>query len=65
MFSLSRHRTIVSGWPRRRRLAQLDNDKCIYNLRGVRPFLSLKAWPAKPIPKPKSTLKHSEGWNHA
>lgn len=46
-------------------IAKLDNDKCIYNLRGVRPFLSRKAWPGKPIPKPKSTLKHSKGWNPA
>ena len=43
-------------------LAQLDNDKCIYNLRGLHPFLSRKAWPGTTIPKPKSTLKHSKGW---
>ena len=41
-------------------LAQLDNDKCIYNLRGLHPFLSRKAWPGTTIAKPKSTLKHSE-----
>ena len=46
-------------------LAQLDNDKCIYNLRGLHPFLSRKAWPGTTITKPKSTLKHSEGWKAA
>ena len=46
-------------------LAQLDNDKCIYNLRGLHPFLSRKAWPGTTITKPKSTLKHSEGWRKA
>ena len=46
-------------------LAQLDNDKCIYNLRGLHPFLSRKAWPGTTIAKPKSTLKHSEGWRKA
>ena len=46
-------------------LAQLDNDKCIYNLRGLHPFLSRKAWPGTTIAKPKSTLKHSEGWKAA
>ena len=50
-------------------LAQLDNNKCIYNLRGVHPFLSNKAWPNKnntvDIPKPKSTLKHTKGWKTA
>ncbi len=35
-------------------LAQLDNDKCIYNLRGLHPFLSRKAWPGTTIAKPKS-----------
>ncbi|KXS23693.1 MAG: conjugal transfer protein TraG [Bifidobacterium dentium] len=43
-------------------LAQLDNDKCIYNLRGLHPFLSRKAWPGTTIARPKSTLKHSKGW---
>ena len=33
-------------------LAQLDNDKCIYNLRGLHPFLSRKAWPGTTIAKP-------------
>ena len=46
-------------------LAQLDNDKCIYNLRGLHPFLSRKAWPNTSIPKPKSKLKHSKGWRKA
>ena len=46
-------------------LAQLDNDKCIYNLRGLHPFLSRKAWPGTTIAKPKSTLKHSDGWKKA
>ena len=46
-------------------LAQLDNDKCIYSLRGLHPFLSRKAWPGTTITKPKSTLKHSEGWRKA
>ena len=46
-------------------LAQLDNDKCIYNLRGLHPFLSRKAWPGTTITKPRSTLKHSEGWRKA
>ena len=46
-------------------LAQLDNDKCIYNLRGLHPFLSRKAWPGTTIPKPKSTLKHSKEWKAA
>lgn len=46
-------------------LAQLDNDKCIYNLRGLHPFLSRKAWPGTAIAKPKSTLKHSKGWKIA
>ena len=39
-------------------LAQLDNDKCIYNLRGLHPFLSRKAWPGTTIARPKSTLRH-------
>lgn len=43
-------------------LTQLDNDMCIYVLRGLHPFLSRKAWPGTTIPKPKSTLRHSEGW---
>ena len=46
-------------------LAQLDNDKCIYNLRGLHPFLSRKAWPGTAIAKPKSTLKHSKDWRKA
>ena len=46
-------------------LAQLDNDKCIYNLRGLHPFLSRKAWPGTTIARPKSTLKHSKGWKTA
>lgn len=46
-------------------LAQLDNDKCIYSLRGLHPFLSRKAWPNTSIPKPKSKLKHSKGWRKA
>lgn len=46
-------------------LAQLDNDKCIYNLRGLHPFLSRKAWPGTTIARPKSTLKHSRGWTKA
>ena len=41
---------------------QLDNDMCIYVLRGLHPFLSRKAWPGTTIPRPKSTLRHSEGW---
>ena len=43
-------------------LAQLDNDKCIYNLRGLHPFLSRKAWPGTAIARPKSTLRHSKEW---
>lgn len=46
-------------------LAQLDNDKCIYNLRGLHPFLSRKAWPGTTIARPKSTLKHSKEWKAA
>lgn len=46
-------------------LAQLDNDKCIYNLRGLHPFLSRKAWPGTTITRPKSTLKHSKEWKAA
>lgn len=47
------------------KLAQLDNDKCIYNPRGLHPFLSRKAWPGTTIARPKSTLKHSDGWGKA
>lgn len=46
-------------------LAQLDNDKCIYNLRGLHPFLSRKAWPGTAIARPKSTLRHSKEWKAA
>ena len=46
-------------------LAQLDNDKCIYNLRGLHPFLSRKAWPGTTIARPKSTLRHSKEWKAA
>ncbi len=42
-------------------LTQLGNDMCVYVLRGPHPFLSRKAWPGTTIPKPKSTLRHSEG----
>ena len=43
-------------------LTQLDNDMCIYVLRGLHPFLSRKAWPGTTIPKPKSALRHSLEW---
>lgn len=46
-------------------LAQLDNDRCIYVLRGLHPFLSSKAWPGTTIAKPRSTLRHSRGWTKA
>ena len=46
-------------------LAQLDNDKCIYSLRGLHPFLSRKAWPGTAIARPKSTLRHSKEWKAA
>ena len=46
-------------------LSQLDNNKCIYLLRGLPPFLSRKMWPGKHVKPPRSTLKHSEAWNPA
>ena len=44
-------------------LAQMDNAKCVYMLRGVHPFLSDKIRPgATPRAAGRSTLKHSKGW---
>lgn len=40
-------------------LGHLDNDKCIYMLRGVHPFLSRKLWPGKHVKRPHSTLVHT------
>ena len=42
-------------------LGHLDNDRCIYLLRGIHPFLSRKVWPGTKIPRPHSMLKHSKG----
>jgi type IV secretion system protein VirD4 len=44
-------------------LAQMSNDRCIYMLRGVRPFLSRKIKPGTGrFARPHSTLRHSEQW---
>lgn len=43
-------------------IGQLKDDQCIYLLRGVKPFLSLKTDPNKPLRRPKSKLKHTPGW---
>lgn len=40
----------------------LDDRQCIYLLRGVRPFMSRKTDPDRPIATPRSRLKHSPGW---
>lgn len=46
-------------------LGHLDNDRCIYLLRGLHPFLSRKVWPGTRIRRPRSTLRHSKGWRPA
>lgn len=33
-------------------LTHLDNNRCVYGLRGLHPFLSCKAWPGLKIHKP-------------
>ena len=44
-------------------LAQLDNNLCIYSLRGVHPFKSRKLWPGMhPVKPRKSKLNHSDDW---
>ena len=46
-------------------LGHLDNDRCIYLLRGLHPFLSRKVWPGVRIGRPHSTLRHSKQWRPA
>ena len=46
-------------------LGHLDNDRCIYMVRGVHPFLSRKVWPGVRVGRPHSTLKHSKEWRAA
>ncbi|PLS29976.1 TraG/TraD family protein, partial [Bifidobacterium margollesii] len=41
-------------------VARLDTDHCIYMLRGLPPFRSLKIDPGRPIARPKSTLRHAK-----
>lgn len=43
-------------------LAQMPDDKCIFMLRGCRPFYSRKTDPNRPPVKPKSRLKHARDW---
>lgn len=43
-------------------LAQMPDDKCIFMLRGCRPFYSCKTIPNRPAAKPKSKLRHAKDW---
>lgn len=43
-------------------LAHMDNDECIYVLRGLHPFRSRKLRPGQRPAKPRSRLRHSKGW---
>lgn len=44
-------------------LAQLDNNLCVYSLRGLHPFKSRKAWPGSVIRIPASKVRHGKDWN--
>lgn len=43
-------------------LAQMDNNECVYVLRGLHPFRSRKLRPGVDPARPKSRLRHSPGW---
>lgn len=43
-------------------IGKMPDDRCIYLLRGIKPFYSVKTNLDKPTPRPKSKLKHSKEW---
>lgn len=43
-------------------IGKLPDDRCIYLLRGIRPFLSAKTDPERPVTSPRSSLRHTPGW---
>lgn len=43
-------------------IGKLPDDRCIYLLRGVKPFLSAKTDPDRPVASPRSSLRHTPGW---
>lgn len=43
-------------------IGKLPDDRCIYLLRGVKPFLSAKADPGRPVVRPRSCLRHTLDW---